>query len=101
MFYGYPKYTYKPLFKRTYKQYINDYIPYIFVAGISVFVTYLIVSKVNVNNDILQIIVNLILVFIIPNVIHVIVFYKTEEFKFYKNIVENILNNLKSIILQK
>ncbi len=101
LFYGYPKYTYKPLFKRTYKQYINDYIPYIFVAGISVFVTYLIVSRVNVNNDILQIIVNLILVFIIPNVIHVIVFHRTEEFKFYKNIVENILDNLKSIILQK
>lgn len=93
-FYSYPKFVYKPLFKRNYIQYLKDYVPYVSVAIISVAITYIIINNINLQNAILQIIVNLILVIIIPNIIHLIIFFKTQEFKYYKNIV---LNNLKSI----
>ena len=93
-FYSYPKFVYKPLFKRNYIQYLKDYVPYVSVAIISVAITYIIINNINLQNAILQIIVNLILVIIIPNIIHLIIFFKTQEFDYYKNIV---LNNLKSI----
>ena len=93
-FYSYPKFVYKPLFKRNYIQYLKDHVPYVSVAIISVAITYIIINNINLQNAILQIIVNLILVIIIPNIIHLIIFFKTQEFDYYKNIV---LNNLKSI----
>ena len=92
-FYSYPKFVYKPLFKRTYIQYLKDYVPYVLVAIISVTITYVIVNSINLQNEILQIIINIILVIIIPNIIHIILFFKTEEFKYYKDI---IINNLKN-----
>lgn len=89
-FYSYPKFVYKPLFKRNYVQYFKDYIPYVITAIISVFVTYLIILNINIQNNILQIIVNLLVVIIVPNIIHIIVFFKTEEFKYFENIIKQI-----------
>lgn len=85
-FYSYPKFVYKPLFERTYVQYIKDYIPYLISTILSVIVTYLIISWIQVTNPILQIVVNVILVCMIPNMIHLLLFYKTEQFKYYKEL---------------
>ncbi len=93
-FYSYPKFVYKRLFKRNYIQYLKDYVPYVLTAIISVAITYMIINIINLQNSILQIIINLIIVIIIPNIIHLIVFFRTEEFQYYKNM---IINNLKSI----
>ena len=92
-FYSYPKFVYKPLFKRTYIQYLKDYVPYVLVAIISVTITYIIVNSINLQNEILQIIINIILVILIPNIIHIILFFKTQEFKYYKNIITNNIKN--------
>ncbi|MCI8471345.1 MAG: polysaccharide transporter [Clostridia bacterium] len=85
-FYGYPKFVYKPLFERTYLQYIKDYIPYIMGTILSVVITYFAISYIHMNNPILQIVMNIILVGIIPNTIHTVLFYKTEQFKYYKEL---------------
>lgn len=85
-FYGYPKFVYKPLFERTYLQYIKDYIPYIMGTILSVVITYFVISYIHISNPILQIVVNVILVVIIPNIIHTLLFYKTEQFKYYKEL---------------
>ena len=94
-FYSYPKFVYKPLFKKNYIQYLMDYIPYVITAFISVLVTYIVVSKITINNHIAQIIVNLILVSTIPNLIHIAIFFRTKEFKFYIDIAKNILKRKK------
>ena len=94
-FYSYPKFVYKPLFKRNYIQYLKDYVPYVLTAIISVTITYMIINGINLQNTILQIVVNLILVIVIPNIIHLIVFFKTEEFQYYKNMIINNLKNIK------
>ncbi len=91
-FYSYPIFVYKPLFKRTYFQYLKDYILYIVTAVISIIFTYIIVSKIIVQNTIIQIIINLCIVIIVPNLIHLIVFFKSNEFKYYISMVNNILN---------
>ena len=94
--YSYPKFVYKPLFERNYLQYIKDYIPYIMVAIISVFTTFLLTSRIRIDNTILQIIINLIIVIIVPNLIHLIAFYHTGELKYYKNLILNFIRKAKN-----
>lgn len=94
--YSYPKFVYKPLFERNYLQYIKDYIPYIMVAIISVFTTFLLTSRIRIDNTILQIIINLIIVIIVPNLIHLIAFYHTGELKYYKNLILDFIRKAKN-----
>lgn len=89
--YSYPKYVYMPLFEKTYAQYLKDYFRIVIIAIIAVFATYIITSLIKVGNNILQIIINLIIVCIIPNIIHLLVFYKSDELKYYKDMIQNIL----------
>ena len=78
------------MFKRNYLQYLKDYVPYLLTAVFSIFITYIIISKIIIDNTFLQIIINLLLVCIIPNLIHLIVFYKSEEMKYYVEILRKI-----------
>ncbi|MCI8759658.1 MAG: polysaccharide transporter [Clostridia bacterium] len=91
-FYSYPQFVYKPLFERTYIQYIKDYIPYLLGTILSVFSTYLLIDCIQFTNSILQIVVNVILVIVIPNMIHFLLFYKTEQFKYYKELLTKVIN---------
>ncbi len=94
-FYSYPKFVYKPLFGRTYNQYLKDYMPGIIVSVISVSISYVITSNIHIDSMILQIITNLIIACIVPNIIHVILFYKTSQFKYYSKLLKNIIKNKK------
>lgn len=96
-FYSYPKFVYKPLFNRNYIQYIKDYIPYTIVAITSVVITFIVTSTINTNNNIIHIIINTIIVIIIPNIIHIMIFYNSEEFQYYKMLlITNLLKNKKN-----
>ena len=95
-FYGYPKYTYKPLFQRTYIQYLKDYLPYIVVAIVSTVITYFVIYNINLENMYLQILVNILIICVIPNLIHLIAFCKSEELKFYKEIIKQFINKKRS-----
>ncbi len=89
-FYSYPKYVYKPLFERSSKQYVMDYIPYLVGTMLSIIITYIATSWIQVDNTILQIVINVILVIMIPNLIHLLLFHKTEEFRYYKGLFKKI-----------
>ncbi len=93
--YGYPIFVYKPIFKKSYFQYLKDYIPYVLTTIIAVTITYIITSKIIIGDLLLQIVINLIIVVIIPNLIYYILLRNTEEFKYYKNMVTNIMNSIK------
>lgn len=93
--YSYPMYVYMPLFKRKYSQYIKDYIPYVLTAIFSTIITYIIISTINLNNNILQILVNLLIVCVIPNLIHFLIFFKSDEFKYYLELIKGIKNKRK------
>lgn len=97
-FYSYPKFVYMPLFGKTYIQYLKDYIPYIIISILSVGITYFITSNIYIENLILQIILNLIAVCVIPNAIHWLIFHKTSQFKYYKQLLKNIKNKKGEIL---
>lgn len=90
-FNSYPKFVYQPLFNRTYKQYIKDYVPYIIATVLSVSITHFVTSWIVIGNTILQVMANLSLVLLIPNIIHWLLFNKTEQFNYYKAIFIKII----------
>ena len=60
-------------------------------SAISIIITALIVNKVIINNILLQLIVNGMICVIIPNVIMLLIFYRTDDFKYYKNLLINLV----------
>ena len=93
--YSFPKFVYKRIFKKEYKQYVKDNIKHIIPATISIVITVLIVNKVIISNILLQLIVNGIICVIVPNLIMLLIFYRTDEFKYYKKLVINLIKKRK------
>lgn len=89
--YGYPKYIYTPLFKKSRSCFLREHFKYFALAAIDLIVSYIIISLFHVNNSLLQCIVNGFIVVIIPNLINIICLRKTDEFIYYKKFLINII----------
>lgn len=96
--YGYPKYVYKNIFKRKRIEYIKKLLYYFIIAVFSGIITAMFTSLSQmVNNNFIEIILNIGICILVPNLIYICIFYKKEEFLFLKNIVINFFkkSNLK------
>ena len=80
--YSYPKYVYINLFSKSYYEYIKENLYHILIAIISIVPTYIITSKLYINNMYLKIIINLVIAFIIPNLIYYFLMNNTNDFKY-------------------
>ena len=87
--YSYPKYVYKKIFKKNYKQYIIDNLRYIIVFFICCIITALITNCIVLRNMYLQLTINTIIVILVPNIIQYCVFRKKDEFLYAKNIIKD------------
>lgn len=93
-FYSYPKFVYKKIFNRTYKQYMKETIGYIFTFIIVAFITYCLSNIFKFDNGYIEVIKNVIVAVIIPNIIFLILFKDTEEYKYYKELILKILRSI-------
>ncbi len=93
--YSYPKLVYKKIFKRNYINYAMETLGYLalFVAIAGACLGLSLILKV--NNIYLQLVINTIISAIIPNLIMFLIFRKTENFKYFKGIVFNIINKFR------
>lgn len=97
--YSYPILVYKKLFKRNYINYVLETLGYlalfIIIAGVSLGLSLIIKS----DNVFLQLIINTIISAIIPNLTMFLIFRKTDNFKYFKELVlsvfKKIINKLK------
>ncbi len=85
--YSYPKFVYKKLFNRSYKDYALETLGYILLFILVALPTYLVSTVLIVNNVLLQIIINAIICLIIPNLILLIVFRKNKNLKYFKDLI--------------
>lgn len=92
--YSYPKFVYKKLFKRSYKEYSRETIGYILLFIVIAIITYSISKICTVNNDLIQILINVLICIVVPNFIMIIIFRKTENFKYFKDMLINILQKI-------
>ena len=90
--YSYPKFVYKKLLGRTYFQYIKETLLYIILFILIAFITYLVTTIFNVNSVFIKIIINLIICLIIPNLLIFVLFRKTDNYLYLKNILQKIFN---------
>lgn len=87
--YGYPKFVYKKVLKGNYLNYAKETIGYILLFVIIALFTYYISIKIVISNKILKFITNCLISVIIPNLIIFIIFRKTDNFLYYKDMIFN------------
>ncbi len=92
--YSYPKYVYKKLFDRKYFDYYKETFGYIGLFLVIAALTYFISTFTIINNGLLQVVVNTSLCLVIPNIIIVLLFRKSEEFKYMIDIFKKMFKKL-------
>ena len=92
--YSYPKYVYKKLFNRSYLDYAKETLGYIFLFILLSLLTYEISKLIIVSNPYLQVIINTLIAITIPNTILLILFRKTDNFKYFKELVQKLLKKV-------
>lgn len=92
--YSYPKFMYKNILKRSYKNYFMETSGYI-IAFISIATFTYMISRIYVfNNTYLEVIYSVVLSLIIPNICLALIFGKTEEYKYFINIMKKVPKKL-------
>ena len=96
--YSYPRFVYKKLFKRKYIDYAKETIGYIVLFITIMFITFVASRVVNLIGNIAPIwsvCLNAMICLIIPNLIIMLIFNKTEEYKYFKSMLRNLLKRRK------
>lgn len=91
---SYPKYVYKKLFARNYINYAKETLAYIFLFLLIAVTSYSISTILIVNSNLLKLIINALVVLIIPNLIMLIVFKKTDNFNYFKDLLLKITRKI-------
>ena len=91
-----PRLVYKYIFERNFKEYIYKYIFYaVLTVGVGIFTTYLV--KFIENSNLYGLIIKGSICVIVPNILYLIIFYKTAEFKYVYSIIKNNIFKFKKI----
>lgn len=97
--YSYPKFVYKKLFNRLYKQYAFETVGYISLFFVISFLSFSISKLIVINNIIFSFLFNIVLAIIIPNLIIIIIFRKNKNYKYFINLLKEIF--FKKILRRK
>ena len=89
-----PLILYKYGFKEKLREYFKPYFLYLIITIISCSITYYLCSFINFGR-VVSLILKAILCLIIPNTINILIFRKTDEFKYFKNLIKKLLQKLK------
>lgn len=88
---SYPKYVYKKIFSRTYKDYIKETLGYFALFLVIAFLTFNIAKLIVIKNPFLSLIINCLISLSIPNIIMLIIFWKNNNLKYYKGLLESFI----------
>ena len=90
-FYSYPKFVYKKLFNKNYKNYILETFCYIFLFLIILSCTYFFTALFSFSNLLIDLCIKCVLSILFTIVIIIIIFFKTDNFKYYLRIIKSII----------
>ena len=93
-FYSYPKFVYKELFNRGYMEYLKEFFKYFISFLLCTSVSYLIASNIVLDNNYLEIIKNMVVALIVPNTILLVLYCRTDEFKYFKELFNKITKKI-------
>ena len=89
--YSYPIYVYKKIFNRKYIEFFIDLFKYVFPNIIFVLITVMISSKIISHNILIEIIIKLITTFIIINMLYLVIYFNSEELRYYYKVLREFL----------
>lgn len=92
--YSYPIFVYKKLFNKKYSDFIKVHLKYFLISIIITIITSIIANSISISSTILQLVINGIICIIVPNVLCIILFGRSEEFKYYLNFAKQLLNKI-------
>lgn len=84
--YSYPRFIYKGLFKKNYREYLIDNGKYFFLFFIILIISSIISYVLATQNIIINLIINILISIFIPNIIIIIIFYKNNKLLFFYDI---------------
>lgn len=86
-----PKIVYKYLFKKPLREYFKMYFKGLLIALIPLFITYNLTSSIKLVNSIPMFILNCFINIAVINVFYLLIFWRSEEFKYFKDLVLGML----------
>ena len=86
---SYPKYVYKKLFNRSYLNYTKETLGYLSIFLVLAVITYKISRLIVISNAFLSLIINCLIAVVIPNLVLLIIFWHTDNFKYYLNLLKS------------
>lgn len=89
--YDYPVIIYKKIFRKKYVTYLKENITFFIANMLFVFLVSIITTYIVLDNVILSIIVKAIVCTLVYNILYVICFYRTKEFKYFKELIKKIV----------
>ena len=99
--YSYPKYVYKNLFDKKYKNYIIETLGYMLFFLVTLLIIIIITDKMVFANLLAELVVKLVVCLIILNICIVFCFSGTDNFKYYINVIFKIFNKNKKYTKDK
>lgn len=87
--FSYPKYVYKKLFNRSYFNYFKETFGYIILFCLIASGTYYLSTLVNISNSLLLFFTNVGISLLVPNLLLLIIFFKTDNFKYYLSLFKS------------
>lgn len=92
--YSYPKFMYKNILKRQYSDYAKETIGYILLFVIIAATTFFISNCFVFDSNMISLLVNIVIALIIPNVILILLFRKSDNFLYFKRLIVNMFKKI-------
>lgn len=95
-----PYIVYKYVFNKSLIEYFKLYFKYLFIGLIPLIITMVLTDRIKSIGTPSMFILNCIINIVVINLFYLIIFWQSEEFKYFKNIVEKMIKKLKKKIKQ-
>lgn len=90
--FSYPRYVYTKLFERNYANYYFEFMKFIVIAALIGAVTFGLSRMFSVDSNVYQLAINTSIALIVPNVILYAIFRNSDELKYFKQLIIDIVN---------
>ena len=96
-FWNQPRILYKYVFEKSVIEYFKQYITYVVIGSIACIISTEICDLLVFESSIIYLIQKGLICIIIPSIMYICIFYRTEEFKYLYSIVQNIVRSIRKL----
>ena len=93
IFWTKPYFVYKYVFKESVGRYFKMYIKYILIGIIPLIITACLTNTIKEEYSFLSFIINCLINIVVINISYFVIFFKSDEFKYYTMLIKQILTN--------